>query len=215
MVSKIAVLMALPLVLAYGIAEGIWTNRWQRSSDLERAAARLASVPLVVGDWQGEDLEMDARVAQKVEIDSYLQRRYVHQGSGEAVTVLIVCGRPGPISLHPPEVCYAGLGYFPVAGRTRTAVAAAPAKADFWDLTVQRPDAFLKDRLRILYAWGTTGDWVAADNPRWQFARTPVLYKLYVVRHLPAEEKSGEDPAVRFLEQFLPELHRCLFGTGT
>ena len=26
-------------------------------------------------------------------------------------SVLLVCGRPGPVSVHTPDVCYAGVGY--------------------------------------------------------------------------------------------------------
>ena len=41
----------------------------------------------------------------------YLLRTYTHRISGETFQVLLVCGKPGPTSLHPPDVCYQGAGY--------------------------------------------------------------------------------------------------------
>jgi hypothetical protein len=214
MMTKTAACAALALVLVYGIAEGVWTNRWQRSGTRERAAARLASVPLAVGDWQGEAQAENPRLLRILEIDGLLDRRYVRQPGGESVRVLIVCGPPGPVAVHPPEVCFAGVGYQPAGDRSRTSVPGMPAAADFWAVPMQKVDGVLTERLKVLYAWGDSGDWVAADNPRWQFARSPVLFKLYVIHRPGAEEASGDDPAARFLEQFLPALHRSLFASA-
>jgi hypothetical protein len=211
MLNKMAIFSALPLVLAYGIGEGLWTQRWQHSAEREWAAARLAAVPLEVGDWKGEEVEMPERMLQKAEIEGYLNRRYV--AGSEAVTVMVVCGKPGPISVHPPEICYAGQGYHAMGQKTHTTVPTPSGKADFWTLNVQKPGV-VADRMQILYAWGSTGDWVASNNPRWQFARTPVLFKMYVIRRPSAEDKPGDDPAVRFLGQFLPELNRALFDAA-
>ena len=34
-------------------------------------------------------------------------------------TALILCGRPGPVSIHTPDVCYRGLGYEPTGSPSR------------------------------------------------------------------------------------------------
>src|SRR5436309_15131180 len=117
-------LVALPLVVACGLAEGLWANRWQTSAAAEQAAARLKEVPLAVGDWQAEEREFDARQAEKAELTGHTWRRYVNQKTGAAVSVLLVCGRAGPVALHPPDVCYQGAGYRLTAPQARRDVPA-------------------------------------------------------------------------------------------
>jgi hypothetical protein len=105
---------ALLLVVAYGLLAGHWTNRWQSSAELERATARLRAIPSVIGDWHGEDQQMDPKAEQIAGIDGYVMRHYQHKDPREAVTLLIVCGRPGPVALHPPTVCFETQGYVAV-----------------------------------------------------------------------------------------------------
>src|SRR5205823_11374713 len=57
------VLMALPLVIAFGVAEGQWTDRWSMSDEIEQASARLRSIPTTAGEWEGTDEELDPRQA--------------------------------------------------------------------------------------------------------------------------------------------------------
>src|SRR3954451_18636542 len=102
---------ALALVIAAGIVHGRWTLRWSKSHAVEAAVARLEGVPTAVGDWNGQELALDPRQLTMAEIAGHVTRRYVNRRSGAAVTVLLVCGRPGPISVHTPDICYAGAGY--------------------------------------------------------------------------------------------------------
>src|SRR5436305_1973967 len=106
---------AVPVVLAFGTAEALWTNRRAAADTSAAAAERLGGLPLSVGDWQGQALELDPRQISKAGISGYLMRQYVHRPTGNAVTVLLLCGRPGPIAVHPPDVCYGGAGFATVA----------------------------------------------------------------------------------------------------
>ena len=45
------------------------------------------------------------------QIDGYLSRTYTNQGTGATVSLLIVGGKPGPISVHTPDICFSGAGY--------------------------------------------------------------------------------------------------------
>src|SRR5262245_54580703 len=100
------VLIVVVLLLSYGVAEGLWTDRWGTSPELEQAQEKLARLPASIGPWQGHDEELDARQVARAELHGHLLRRYVHAETGEALTVLAVCGRPGPIAVHSPDVCY-------------------------------------------------------------------------------------------------------------
>jgi hypothetical protein len=208
------VLVALPLVAAYGAAEGVWTNRWHQSHDLERAAARLADVPMLVGDWNGAALTLDERALERAEVQGYLLRRYTHRPTGAEVSVLLVCGRPGPVAVHPPDVCYGGAGYDLTAppARARCATEAPARPAEFWQATFQKTEAPAPERLAIRWAWSADGEWTAADHPRLRFARSPALYKLYVLRSLPpGDAAAATDPADDFLALFLPHVQQALF----
>lgn len=230
MLRTLPALAAVPLVLAFGVAEGLWTDRWHQAPDVALAAGRLAAVPLTVGEWQGEDQVMDARVRAKAEIAGYLLRQYVHRPTGATVSVLLVCGRPGPVSVHTPDVCYGGGGYGQIGSPARHTVDPPPpvgqrgtldvargtrgpvGPASFWVGTFAKGAGVIPDRLRVLWAWTETGDWTAPDAPRLAFARAPVLYKLYVVRPLVRlDEPVAADPGEEFLRLFLPHVHQALF----
>lgn len=212
MLRALPILAALPLLVAFGIAEGLWSNRWATSRDVEQAAARLGSIALTVDDWDGAAAELDARQLQIGEIKGHLVRRYVHRPTGTPLTVLIVCGEPGPISVHTPDVCYGGAGYRMTGPPVKSAVETTPS-AEFWMARFIKAEAVAPEPLRILWAWNDGQGWTAADSPRLQFARSRALYKLYVVRPLSGpEEASDKDLSLAFLRRFLPEVEQALFS---
>jgi hypothetical protein len=214
MLRVLPVVMVLPLVLAYGVAEGLWSDRWQLSQELEQSPQRLASLPTTLGPWQGEDVELDARVVRQAELRGHLMRRYIQPRTGESVTVLAVCGRPGPVAVHSPQVCYGGAGFAPASQRTpfHLEVEGLSAPADFWSERYQKVEAAIPEQLQIYYAWNAGKGWAAVDNPRLHFAAARALYKIYVVRNLPRiDEPAENDPIPDFLRLLMPELDRCLF----
>src|SRR5262249_9023634 len=85
-----------------GIVHGLWTDRWGLSAAPTASAERLQHIPLVLGEWRGEEVPIDADSSKGVA--GYLCRRYVNQRN-EMVTVALVCGRPGAVVTHTPDVC--------------------------------------------------------------------------------------------------------------
>jgi hypothetical protein len=206
---------ALLLLVGYGFAESLWTHGGQKHEALARAVARLQSVPAVVGDWEGKEMKLDPRQVARAEMSGYVYRRYVNRRSQAAVTVLLVCGRPGPTSLHSPDLCYAGLGYTQAGRSARHTLpkAGASGEAAFWVGEFHKPGP-TPEPLRILWAWNATGAWQAPDHPRFEFGAHAALYKLYAVRELRQAGKAlAEDPAVALLNELLPEIHKGLFPT--
>ena len=201
---------ALILLASYGFAENLWTGGGPQRERLQKAVARLRLIPPVIGEWEGKDQELTQRQVARAEMDGYLLRRYVNRRSQAAVTVLLVCGRPGPTALHSPDVCYAGLGYTQAGTPVRHALAAGAGT--FWvgEFHKSGPSP---EPLRIYWAWNAAGAWQAADSPRWDYAHHAALYKLYVIRELRQPgEPLAEDPAQEFLSQLLPEVHQGLFA---
>jgi hypothetical protein len=207
------VLTAVILLVASGVVHGLRTDRWGSAADVQAAAARLEAVRPKLGDWESEPVKVDTPQLEAAEVVGYLSRRYKHRFKGSEVIVLVVCGRAGPISVHPPEICYQGAGYGLVEARQKYQVPGddvTPA-ADLWtaDFTRQGPDP---DPLRVFWAWSTDGQWTAPEDPRFTFAASGVLYKLYLVRRLnkSLKEPLKEDPSLDLLQVLLPELQRCL-----
>jgi hypothetical protein len=208
------VLMALPLVISFGLVEGHWTDRWATTADADAAVARLAGLPLAVGDWEGQAQALDGRQIERAGIRGYRLHRYVHRPTGEEVSVLVVCGKPGPISVHTPDVCYEGAGYRLATRRERRSFDFGwqDSPVEFFTARFRKGDAAVPEELRVLWAWSATGAWATADNPRLQFARHSFLYKMYVTRQLTRRGEGDEsDPVADFLRLFLPELNHTLF----
>src|SRR5262249_42479481 len=137
------------------------------------------------------------------EADGYLARRYVNRRTGDEVSVLILCGRPGPIALHPPALCYQGSGYSIVSGPDPFPAGAAGSLQ-----TVRMSkEGHSPDQLRIFWGWSDGGAFAVPANPRMAYAGAGFLYKLYVVRRLTGVEGSlRDDPAAAFVRELLPVL---------
>jgi Protein of unknown function (DUF3485) len=210
MMRVLPLLTALAALAASGVVHGLWTDRWSEKPDPAVAASRFDNVPLTIGNWEGEALTVPPRDLQG--LSGYLARRYVNRDSGDAVTVALMCGRPRIVSIHSPEVCYAGSGYA-VTTPTRYGSPASPEAAEFWTTDMVRTRAAEQTRLRVFYAWTAAGPWEAPDVPRVTFAGVSVLYKLYLMRDIPGEKSPLEDdPCLEFFEHLQPELRRCLFA---
>ena len=195
------VLTALAVMTGSAVVHGIWTDRWRQSPERETASDKLQSVPLTVGDWEGQTLELGQREAARAGIDGYIMRNYKNRMSGIEVSVLVVCGRPGPVAAHTPEVCYGGAGYELTAEPTR-----CPLQSDqFWTALFRKQDIAVPEHLRIVWAWNAGGVWQATSNPRLAFAGAPVLYKIYVIRKVadPARRSKAMPASISCANSFL------------
>lgn len=202
---------ALAAVIACGVVHGLWTDRWASAEEPAALAVRLASVPLVLGDWQGEDLEQTSRPPR--EVAAHLFRRYVHRPSGEEVTVALIAGRPGPVSIHTPDACYGARGYeVSTATKFTPAEPSAPA-AVFWTAQFLKARPSGRSQLRIFWSWSAGDGWQVPDNPRIAFAGRHLLYKLYLIREAGSPEKAAgaDDPGAGLMRLLLPALQKSLF----
>src|SRR5947209_7996825 len=109
MLRILPVVVAVAVVVAAGLVHGFWTDRWGVGEAVAEAAASLDRVPRSVGDWQAEPLDSDQGSVPGVAGQLYL--RYVNRKTGDSVSIALVCGRPGPVCIHTPDVCYAAIGH--------------------------------------------------------------------------------------------------------
>ena len=205
------VLFGLALVGMVGVVHGTWTDRWGPSGQLQQALAALPRVPAAFGDWSGTDETLDANTMTVGGIKGYVSRRYTNPRTSEAVAFLIVCGRGGPMSVHTPDVCYAGAGYRPVGPEQRRAVEAG-GRADQFAVGKFRKVGVVPSQLEIYWAWSRDGvTWQAPADTRAALARYPALYKMYVVReYVPGSPAEGGDSCQNFLRRALPDIRQAL-----
>ena len=214
----VGVVSALAVLLAAGVLEGIRTNRWGATEDLQAAATRLKAIPREVGDWMGTDLWIEPKLLERAEATGYVSRQYRNPKTGATVSTLLLCGPPGPIGAHTPDYCYGGLGYQLTGKERRKTVAMPDGKtAAYWSVQFVKPDSTQDPGLEVNWAWGVDGDWVASRQPRQEFISHQFLYKFYVARALTAADHDGRVPpdTVReFLSVFLPAIQATLVPGG-
>ena len=197
------------LLVAVGVVHGVWSERWSDGADLDEAVARLEHMPLNVGDWEGKrtDHVNDPRSG----LAGSVTFRFRHVKSGKAVTVFLACGRPGPVSVHTPDVCYAGAGF--EVERIATFTSPRLAGQTFFTSRLVRKRTTEQSAQRIFWAWHGTDGWEVSDNPRVSFAGRGALYKMYVIREIIGPSDSLEnDPCVELMEVLLPALEKHVFG---
>ncbi len=216
MMNMIRVTTAVILIVGAGLVHGAWTNRWGPPPALAALAARFESVPMAIGDWKASAFELGARERAMAGASACLARVYTNENRGVSVSVLLLGGLPGDISLHTPDICYPGAGY-----NLET-----PSPYDYQYMGDERRHAgfqFAKatrggtnpSNLQILWTWNDSTSWSAPDDPRWIFGTVPALCKLYVIRETKgaASVDPKNDPVNDFLAVFLPELDRHVFPT--
>jgi hypothetical protein len=191
------------------MVHGWRTDRWSLSNEPGASAAKLDGLPKKLGDWewQGKEEEMGSEELGLAEIAGYKLRTYSHP-SGRVAQVLVTCGRPGPISVHTPDVCMRGAGFEP-GSETRKSLKLKEGLRDA-ELMVARFERetgpAMAQRLRIFWAWSADGNWSTPENPRLTFARYPALFKLYVTCDLPPPDEKN-DVYLDLISRLLNDLH--------
>ena len=205
------------LILTAGTIHGRWTNRWARATELQHAVDHLGKLPLTLGDWEGRENVLDEK-EQKLYAASeavvWVTRRYVHRVTGEALSLLVLCGPPGPTAAHSPEACYGGGGY-DLSGPLelqKFAFGTPPATAVFQVGNFRRADAASSMGLKIYWSFRGGSNWEVPDNTRLAFARYPALYKIYVIREMAMAEgvQPEDEVAPQLIQALLPELEKLL-----
>jgi hypothetical protein len=182
------------------------------SEQLDRASARVAEAPRVVGRWHARDEPTDDASFAQAGAKHYWMRTYTHQDTKASVLAILMCGRSGRMAVHTPEVCYRGAGYelhqdaapFTLGGEA----------GQLWMARFTKKGV-APSELRLYWGWNARGQWEAPSSPRWRFRGEPFLYKLYVSRDITSSPGAAPDTdaEVDFLRQFVPALERTLFAS--
>lgn len=209
------ILAGLLVLIGTGVVHGLWTERWHRSPELQQAASRLDTLPADLGPWKGEVTEQDPEALAQTGAVGHYSRLFTDPQSGEKILVILLCGRPGRMSVHRPEHCYGSAGYEMTGPPLQLKVTPKGQEtAELWTGLFSKNEAGGPVQLRIFWSWFDGRRWQAPNTPRTTFARLPALYKLYVIRNVTGSHSPIErDPSVALLGWLLPELDRTL-ATG-
>jgi hypothetical protein len=234
MIRPLPVIAGLLVLVASGIANGIWNDRWAVSHELEDMTERLPKVPMRIGVWVAQDddpktattdeererrekkRQFTRRLKQNGTLHELLSRIYVNQNTGDAVEVLMATGRPGPIATHNPLTCIGdGSGYPVLVQPKPVTLETSEGTAVFTRADFGGKDAY-KPGLRVFWAWHDRDKgWVSADDPRTAFASYRALTKIYVTRSLPPGTPParglGKDPLANFIRDCMPTIDAVLF----
>jgi hypothetical protein len=206
------VLLVVGLLGVTGWLHGRWTDRWGASGDVAAAADALPGVPMVIGEWEGRDITREESEVVVRSTSPQIVRRYVHRSTGAACGLLVTCGRPSSMIIeHNPKECYKLLGYEEIGEGRKISVGPPDARSEFYAHTFVKTTATTTTRVRLLWSWGDGKNWSFPDRPRIAFAKTPVLYKMYVTREMISEDEPlTDDPVVSFLDTTLPDMTAAL-----
>jgi len=200
-------LVCAVLIGTLGVVHGIYTDRWGPSGQLTQALENLPRVPKKCGDWNGEDVSYDEESLAHAGIRGGVFRRYTNPKTGESISMMIVCGRGGPITVHTPDICYATAGFRQLTAEQKKEVDTGASQRDsFYVARFGNPTAVAPTQMEIYWTWSRDGrTWRAPDNPRFSFARAPALYKMYVVREFaPKSRAEALETNEEFIRQALP-----------
>ncbi len=186
------------LIAGAAFVHGAVTQRWAVFTPDAERTRRLHALEVRFEDWQPTEVPIEMPTNEK---SIATARRYVSASNQQSAVATIISGIPGSVSTHTPDICYLGSGYRCLRGpRKDTIDLPGGGTATFYVADFEKKTATRLDRVRIRWAWTSDGEWVAPDNPRWQFAKrlsaVPELFKLYVTTPLPesnVEDKPHED----------------------
>lgn len=211
--TSVMFLVVLGLTLMSGLVQGRLRGRWGIKADMAAAASRLESTPAKFGEWDlAASQTLGESTVKMLECAGYLCGTYRNRATGDQVNMFVLLGPTGPISVHTPDICYSSREYTIVGAREKTAVRDSNGSgAEFWKLTLRSND-LEASLLRVHYAWSDGSAWTASDNPRFQYAGRPLLYKIQVAGPASEAAAEAEDPGQGFLRDFLPVLQKHLAG---
>ena len=204
---------ALVGLLATGVLHGRITNRWAYSDTLQAAVDKLPQLPLLADSWEGTLLQQNTDRTATRGMGSFVSARFVNRVQGDVVFVTLVCGRPGPLSLHPPTICLPAHGHDQKRPETRLRI---PLEAGLGTSEFATAE-FLKkglvpEHVHFYWSYSFNGQWSVPQNPRISLARQPAVYKVYIFHQSPqADDPLEENPCLPFLRSYMPELQKVLF----
>jgi hypothetical protein len=205
MLTWIAFGLLLLLTVSGGLVHGRLSNRWGPHEKMIEAGSRLNQISAQFGTWQAAGTGHIPDYAKSMlQCTGDIARVYSNASAQEKVDLSLLVGPAGTVSVHSPEICFPSKNFELLGKRVRITIRDdAGIDHQFWMVDFRSQD--LEERLsRVYYAWSIGREWSAPDDPRFEFAGQPYLYKLQLHVNVSADSNKA-DAGLSFLSSFLPE----------
>jgi len=180
-----------------------------RARLLAEAADRVPRAPKTFLNWVGEDLPVvNEDAIRRGGGASYVSRAFQENNSSESYSILLLCGKPGPLAAHTPEICYANAEHSADANQRRWKP--TPETEFTWQTFASKVEG--QPNLEIAWAWCVDGDWNCPAVPRLAFGKEPFLYKLYIVRSCTRLDEPSAGMK-KFVSDLIPTLQKTVFSS--
>lgn len=150
--GRLALRCAVVLLLC-----GVGTVVLAGASTTSHGSVPLSAIPVRLGAWEGQDLEVDDRTKALLGTDQVVLREY-RDPDGMAVWMAVVYAAENRSAFHPPELCYTGSN-FELLERRRVAVTTTEEEAP----AVNRLLLTNGQQRLVAYYWFTAGDRLFTD----------------------------------------------------
>src|SRR5258708_6089628 len=167
---NVSIVISALALIAGGVIQGNIVSRWRQPEEMTNSFASLNTLSTAIGAWEGRDFDVPDDQLKTAEVMGCLARRYVNRVDGKTINVLLFWGRPGPVALHPPTVCFPSTGLVLDAPPTRAVVQSEGISAEFLNGVFSKLVAGVPVRLHTYWTWHGRSGWQAPDNPRVSFA---------------------------------------------
>lgn len=188
--SKTQFLVLVSIILAGAAVHGAITQRWSIFEPDSARSARMHALKIKMPDLLVQEIENDVPLKERSIATS---RRYQAEDQTFSAAVSIISGVPGAVSTHTPDVCYTASGYRLIGAIKRETVKLSEGNATYFVADFEKKRESGVERLRIRWAWTTTGTWEAPDRARFHYMKANELFKLYIAT--PIAETDGQPAA--------------------
>ena len=208
-IALVVVVVGLGVVL-----DNVMRIKPRPTEELKEISERLTNeIPMVIGQWEGEDIPMDEAELKASSATGHLQRVYTHRDTGEFVLTMVVCGVGREIAIHTPDACYQASG-FDMEDDPHEHVLECPPAGDVSFLTTRfykESEGRQVQKRRIHWTFSTGNEWEAATWPEARYVNDTVLVKVYIHREAGEAASDERSPCTRFARDFMPVLSQILF----
>ncbi|MEX2317715.1 MAG: exosortase-associated EpsI family protein [Pirellulales bacterium] len=220
MFRNLHVILGVVVIVGLTVVQSLMSDRFVETNvTAEQRAKLLEQVPENFGEWTGQNLEVDATTRDTAGAVGCINRAYVNRRTNEVVGLWLIVGHARDISVHTPDVCFAGSGFSMRSPTSSLYPFEYPGKrqnADFWTNTFVKEDFSGRELTRVFWAWynpkqGAPVEWRAETNPRWKFGNSRALFKMYFTSAMRDLSETTEDSAAaKFGREFLPIINGIL-----
>jgi hypothetical protein len=226
------IMLGIVAIVGLTITQAQMSDRFAEGNfSAEQQATLLGNIPMKIGDWVGENIEIKETVRKTAGAVGAVSRVYRNSRTGDKVDLWLIVGHGRVISAHTPNICYQASGFEMRAEENSLYPMAFPDQPDaspFWTNTFFKNDITGRQLIRVFWSWYNAESeenkgkvvWEAPPNARYHFGNTRALYKMYFTSQMSDQSETADKSAcLRFAREFMPIVNEALaqvnLGPGT